>query len=146
MHHNKPDCCSLCPVRLPTFIYFLQLGVRKKPEKLHPAEISMSMPKHELRSRAVIHCTLCVCQCVEHPQYALKYHPNACTSHLYDERDYIICAFSFIPYLVCRCTLGFGMLSALSLMFWWCFAAESWGDSSLPCVVLSMVLLLVNEI
>lgn len=87
-----------------------------------------------LKSCYSLHSLVCVCQCVEHPSICSKYHPNA-SSLICMMRETTLCAFAFIPYLVCRCTLGFGMLSVLSLMFWWCFAAESWGDSSLPCSV-----------
>ncbi len=61
--------------------------------------------------------TVCHCQCVWAPSICSKISSKCFLPYLYDERDYIICAFSFIPYLVCRCTLGFGMPSALSLMF-----------------------------
>lgn len=82
-----------------------------------------------LKSCYSLHSLVCVCQCVEHPSICSKY-PNA-SSLICMMRETTLCAFAFIPYLVCRSTLWFGMLSVLSLMFWWCFAEESSGDSSL---------------
>lgn len=80
--------------------YFLQLGVRKKPEKLHPAEISMGMLKHELHSRELLFTALsCVCMSVcWAPLNMLKISSKCFLTYLYDERDYIMC-FRFHPLL-----------------------------------------------